>query len=704
MSSESPASKRGKKRTLDETNFIDGPHPKRRKISLSGSPPSTKHTIGTNDDNEKKQYNSHSLPPMTASSPNDHTQNAVHVATDSQPVCHKKQYCDYLLKIQHLCFLLINEMNETNTSASSVPSSVASPQSIANGHNGTIDEVCAFVTQTMSKTMNDGDLQALLKQTMKRDYYGIKPPRNVDQMRENGIKLSNHSENLRMDKLGNKWDKLRIYEWTPKDPKDQRGNRKKMKKVSGEMNKYGDYCRHYEKMVELDEKIKQMEQKNTVEFQQRKQDDNKQKHRKRSKQQYARTKQQEEKGECTESLNGELRLNPMAKYEDCIESWDFDVFVFMDDPQLCGNGFVIGAMYVFEKAGLCMQTGIDQAKLLRFLENVEQGYLSNPYHNKYHALDVFLTTHFMFETQVFKQHMTMWDRLGAYVAALCHDLGHMGMNNAWYVNNADSLALLYGDKSVLENHHVLKTFQILKKSENDWMSSNTASVRRYLAAVIRNTILATDMSKHDEHTAKLQNMVDTYKDMMNTSQNVNGKQDLCAFVANNITFRRNESVAKDASLDNIVSDKVSLFGDRKNSEWRRDVLVKDVKGEPRKSRVSKVDDERMFLLEITIHACDVANPCKPLVLAKKWANCYLEEAFNQGDMERNAGMAVSWGMDRQKHLISGTQKGFIKFIYALWKLYSELIGDQKIVEILGENKKYWTKLEMKSINDFLDDD
>eukprot|EP01083_Nonionella_stella_P181080 647489_1 len=591
---------------------------------------------------------------------------------DHDSICHETQYMHYKAKIRHF----YNKLKELQQTESTINSNLSSPtyQSIATGHNGTLSEVLNQIRESIGEEIT----QETITSTMHRVRYGIKPNRNIDTM----------NESLEMDHTCG-WDKLRVYEWMPKDKQAQRVDRTEMKKVSGEMNKYGDYCRHYEKMVCVDANIKQMVRKDTVEFQQRKQDDNKQKHRKRSKQQYARTKQQEEKGECTESLNGELRLNPMAKYEDCIESWDFDVFVFMDDPQLCGNGFVIGAMYVFEKAGLCMRTGIDKTKLLRFLENVEQGYLNNPYHNKYHALDVLLATHYMFQSQVFKQHMTLWDRLGAYVAALCHDLGHMGMNNAWYVNKADSLALLYGDKSVLENHHVLKTFQILKKSENDWMSSNTASVRRYLAAVIRNTILATDMSKHAHKVTQLQNMVDTYKDMMNTSQNVNGKQDLDAFVANNITFWRNESVAKDASLDNIVSDKVSLFGDRKNSEWRRDVLVKDVKGEPRKSRVSKVDDERMFLLEITIHACDVANPCKPLVLAKKWANRYLKEAFNQGDMERNGGIPVSWGMDRRTVALPESQKGFIGFVEKLFELLSELIGAQKLYDHLTANKAYW---------------
>eukprot|EP01084_Bolivina_argentea_P095743 172117_1 len=341
-------------------------------------------------------------------------------------------------------------------------------------------------------------------------------------------------------------------------------------------------------------------------------------------------------------------LNIMDKYGDSMQSWDFDIFEFMDDPALGGKGLVLCTFYVFRKVGLLDATGVTQANLWRFLENVERGYLSNPYHNKYHAVDVLLSTHFMFQSNVFKKHMTMWDQFGAYIAAVCHDLGHMGLNNAWYINTAGNLALLYGDDSVLENYHIAETFRILNDSKNNWMLAFPSSVRRYLATVIRRTILATDLKVHGTKMIQLQNMVDAYKDIMK-------ERDIT-----NITLWRCESIASYESIDNIMLDNFPLFVDRDNDEWIPDVLVKDLDiavtdsssssskndDEPRKPRVPDVDDERIFLLEITIHACDVANPCKPIYIAKEWANRYLKEAFNQGDMERNIGIPVSAGMDR----------------------------------------------------------
>ena len=82
-----------------------------------------------------------------------------------------------------------------------------------------------------------------------------------------------------------------------------------------------------------------------------------------------------------------------------------------------------------------------------------------------------LSTHFMFQSAFLKNRMTLWDIFGTYVAAVCHDLGHMGMNNAWYINTAGNLALLYDDQSVLENFHIAETFRILNNAQNNWMSS-----------------------------------------------------------------------------------------------------------------------------------------------------------------------------------------------------------------------------------------
>lgn len=47
------------------------------------------------------------------------------------------------------------------------------------------------------------------------------------------------------------------------------------------------------------------------------------------------------------------------------------------------------------------------------------------------------------------------------VAALGHDVGHPGLNNAFLVSTNQSLALVYNDNAVLENYHAYITFRTI---------------------------------------------------------------------------------------------------------------------------------------------------------------------------------------------------------------------------------------------------
>ena len=51
------------------------------------------------------------------------------------------------------------------------------------------------------------------------------------------------------------------------------------------------------------------------------------------------------------------------------------------------------------------------------------------------------------------------------LAAACHDVDHPGVNNIYLIESRDKLAIRYNDISVLENHHVAITFDVLQ-SEN----------------------------------------------------------------------------------------------------------------------------------------------------------------------------------------------------------------------------------------------
>lgn len=47
------------------------------------------------------------------------------------------------------------------------------------------------------------------------------------------------------------------------------------------------------------------------------------------------------------------------------------------------------------------------------------------------------------------------------LSAISHDLGHPGVNNPFLINTLDKLAIRYNDKSILENMHVAKAYQII---------------------------------------------------------------------------------------------------------------------------------------------------------------------------------------------------------------------------------------------------
>jgi len=291
--------------------------------------------------------------------------------------------------------------------------------------------------------------------------------------------------------------------------------------------------------------------------------------------------------------------------------------------------------------------------------------------------------------------MTIWDQFGAYIAAVCHDLGHMGLNNQWYINTAGTLALLWGDESVLENHHVVETFRILNRAECNWMLAFPSSIRHYLAFVIRRCIIGTDMKYHGTKVLHLQELVDTYKKVVKDKF---GDVDLKKQVqhqeiADHVTFWRSESVSNYANLDGIRRDQFKLFMDEAlEKKGVRDQIIKDMDVDNKEEmRIADIDDERIFLLEITVHTCDVGNPGKRLDISRQWANRYLEEAFKQGDQERDLGIPISPGMDRNTAQLPASQIGFIKFVVKrLYQLLAELVDSAEVVvDNMLANEKHW---------------
>lgn len=109
--------------------------------------------------------------------------------------------------------------------------------------------------------------------------------------------------------------------------------------------------------------------------------------------------------------------------------------------------------------------------------------------------------------------MSTLELLSAIIAGLGHDVSHPALTNKYLIATKDELALTYNDKSVLENMHIAKIFNIMGKescnilanlSENDWIVCRK---------IIIEMILETDMSKHFESLGKFRTRTSSIGDI-----------------------------------------------------------------------------------------------------------------------------------------------------------------------------------------------
>lgn len=156
---------------------------------------------------------------------------------------------------------------------------------------------------------------------------------------------------------------------------------------------------------------------------------------------------------------------------------------------------------------------LNSEKFHRFLIAVRMNYKENPYHNFRHAVDVLQSFYYMLTNSTVLKYLKEIEILALAVAALCHDLAHPGFNNFFQINAKTPLALLYNNKSVLENFHATATFCLLMRPEFNFVSDLIPSDGKIFRDIVISSILATDMGLHFDFInslkSRLQNL-DTF--------------------------------------------------------------------------------------------------------------------------------------------------------------------------------------------------
>ncbi|XP_077543581.1 dual specificity calcium/calmodulin-dependent 3',5'-cyclic nucleotide phosphodiesterase 1-like isoform X2 [Haemaphysalis longicornis] len=186
-------------------------------------------------------------------------------------------------------------------------------------------------------------------------------------------------------------------------------------------------------------------------------------------------------------------LVSLLKY---VDDWCFDVF----NVNEVANGQVLRYLTyeLFGRYGIVHKFKISSAALENFISAVEQGYCKykNPYHNNLHAADVTQTVHYMLYSAGISGWLTELEAFATLFAAIIHDYEHTGTTNNFHVMSRSETALIYNDRSVLENHHISAAFRLLTDDDQNILSSLSKEEYKEFRLLVIEMVLATDMTSH----------------------------------------------------------------------------------------------------------------------------------------------------------------------------------------------------------------
>uniref|UniRef100_A0A8C6X0V0 Phosphodiesterase n=1 Tax=Naja naja TaxID=35670 RepID=A0A8C6X0V0_NAJNA len=191
-----------------------------------------------------------------------------------------------------------------------------------------------------------------------------------------------------------------------------------------------------------------------------------------------------------------------------IDRWDFNVFTL--DEAAEGHFERMISCLILLIAIVHLSPQIPITILISFAKALEAGYSKhkNPYHNSLHAADVTQTVHaIMIHTGMLI--------LAIFFSSIIHDYEHTGTTNHFHIETRSKAALLYNDRSVLENHHLSAAFRLLQDKDTNILGNLTKDEWRELRRMVINIVLSTDMSHHFQQMKTMKHIsqcLQTHKD------------------------------------------------------------------------------------------------------------------------------------------------------------------------------------------------
>ncbi|XP_060033599.1 dual specificity calcium/calmodulin-dependent 3',5'-cyclic nucleotide phosphodiesterase 1A isoform X2 [Erinaceus europaeus] len=188
-----------------------------------------------------------------------------------------------------------------------------------------------------------------------------------------------------------------------------------------------------------------------------------------------------------------------------VDKWSFNVFALNEASGEHSLKFMIYEL--FTRYDLINRFKIPVPCLIAFAEALEVGYSKhkNPYHNLIHAADVTQTVHYIMLHTGIMHWLTELEILAMVFAAAIHDYEHTGTTNNFHIQTRSDVAILYNDRSVLENHHVSAAYRLLQEEEMNVLANLSKDDWRDLRSLVIEMVLSTDMSGHFQQIKNIRN-------------------------------------------------------------------------------------------------------------------------------------------------------------------------------------------------------
>ncbi|KAI8851043.1 hypothetical protein BC829DRAFT_361201 [Chytridium lagenaria] len=175
-----------------------------------------------------------------------------------------------------------------------------------------------------------------------------------------------------------------------------------------------------------------------------------------------------------------------------VDHWNWDIFDLTHVSKT--RPLFTLSHYLFLKADLYSKFQIPIDIFLTFLTRIEDGYRRDvPYHNSVHATDVLHGVAWLRDRCLELVEPTDLETLALFLAAIVHDFEYPGRNNNFLISTSDPKAMLYNDRSVLENHHVSSAFQVLTTAECNFLNHLPKDDYKQIREIVIELVLATDL-------------------------------------------------------------------------------------------------------------------------------------------------------------------------------------------------------------------